>query len=142
MLLVLPLVVTLPALAALVIPLGRPVSLGVRLTLGVVVVVFVITGMTFHSLTTSVENGELTLYFGPGIWRRSVAVSDVVSATPTTTSWLEGVGIHWTGRGWLYNVHGPGAVLIKRRNGKPFLIGSDEPEALAEAIRAAQVGAS
>jgi hypothetical protein len=37
----------------------------------------------------------------------------------------------------LYNVSGTGAVEIKLRSGQRFRVGSDEPEALAQALRMA-----
>jgi hypothetical protein len=91
-------------------------------------------GWAFSSLTVEVSSDELTWYFGPGIWRKSVARSEIESATPARNKWWWGWGIHLTPRGWLYNVSGLDAVEISLRNGKMLRIGSDQAPTLAEAL--------
>ncbi len=108
----------------------RPVTLGVA---GLMVIIAVL----FSSLTVQVGDGELRFHFGPGFWRKRIALSDVTSATPTKNSWWEGWGIRFTPRGMLYNVSGTDAVEIERRSGIRFRIGTDEPEALVQAIQMA-----
>ena len=92
----------------------------------------------FHSLTIEIAGRELCWRFGPGLIRKSIPLSEIVSTTPVKSgpSW----GIHWSPRlGWLYNVSGYDAVLITLRSGKKFALGTDEPQALtaqlAEIIR-------
>lgn len=46
-----------------------------------------------------------------------------------------GWGIRCGRQGWAWNVHGSKAVMLHLRNGKSFLIGSQEAERLAAAIR-------
>jgi hypothetical protein len=58
----------------------------------------------------------------------------VVSVEVIRTSFLNGWGIHYTQRGWLYNVSGYGAVAVTLRNGKRFCLGTDEPDALANQL--------
>jgi sulfite exporter TauE/SafE len=108
----------------------RPVVLGVA---GLMVI---IAGL-FSSLTVEVGDGELRFHFGPGFWRKRIALSEVKAATSTQSSWWEGWGIRFTPRGMLYNVSGTNAVEIEMRSGQRFRIGTDEPEALVEAIRTA-----
>ena len=50
----------------------------------------------------------------------------------TRTRWWEGWGIHYTRRGWLYNVAGFAAVVITLHTGQRFLVGTDEPERLVQ----------
>jgi hypothetical protein len=45
--------------------------------------------------------------------------------------------VHRTRRGWLYNVSGLDAVLVRRKDGKCFLVGSDEPRKLKAALERA-----
>ncbi len=52
----------------------------------------------------------------------------------TETTFLQGWGIHYTSRGWLYNVSGFRAVAVKLKSGKQFLLGTDEPAQLRAAI--------
>jgi hypothetical protein len=89
----------------------------------------------FRSLTIEISETELVWYFGPGLWRKRVALSEVASAEVIRTSFFNGWGIHYTSRGWLYNVSGYGAVAITLRNGKRFCLGTDEPEVLARELK-------
>jgi len=94
-------------------------------------VILGVSAWIFRSLTIEISDTELIWYFGSGFPRKRVLLGDVVSAEPIRTSFLNGWGIHYTGRGWLYNVSGYGAVAIKLRNGTRFCLGTDEPEILA-----------
>ena len=47
---------------------------------------------------------------------------------------MYGWGIHLTPRGGLYNVSGFRAVAVRLKGGKRFLLGTDEPERVCEAI--------
>ena len=130
-------------LAALI-PIGLLISgvlppndAGARLTLFVVTLVMLTSAYVFSSLTIEIRSGQLSWWFGPGVVKKTVPLSNIVSAEPTNTSVINGWGIHLTMRGWLYNIAGRRAVLVTQRDGKRFLLGSDEPERLAEAIMAA-----
>ncbi|MGI8570300.1 MAG: hypothetical protein ACR2KT_15250 [Methylocella sp.] len=63
-------------------------------------------GWIFSSLTVEVTANELIWFFGPGVWRKSIARDEILSATPVRNKWWWGWGIHLTPRGWLYNVAG------------------------------------
>ncbi len=102
------------------------------------ILVAIIIGVTcwiFRSMTIEISNSELVWYFGSGLPRKSASLSEVVSAETIRTSFLNGWGIHYTPRGWLYNVSGFDAVAIKLRNGKQFCLGTDEPEKLAAELK-------
>jgi hypothetical protein len=114
--------------------LGPRSPLPVTLSVAVLLIGF---GVLFSSLTVEISDGELRFHFGPGFWRKRFAIAEVVAADPTRSSWWEGWGIRITPRGMLYNVSGKDAVEIKLRSGQDFRIGTDEPEALAEALRRA-----
>jgi hypothetical protein len=111
----------------------RPVTLGVAALLVVIAVLF-------SSLTVVVTDGELRFHFGPGFWRKRVALDEVTAATPTQSSWWEGWGIRFTPRGMLYNVSGTNAVEIELRSGRRFRIGTDDPEGLVQALQRAISG--
>ena len=98
-----------------------------------------LTFAAFDGLTVRVTADELAWTFGHlGYPRGRVALSDIASATITRTTFWEGWGIRLTRRGWLYNVSGYDALLIERRNGKTFLLGTDQPRRLKAAIDAAR----
>ncbi|MFC4160146.1 hypothetical protein [Chitinimonas lacunae] len=88
----------------------------------------------FSSFTIEIDQHELRWRFGGGWFRRRARLADLQDATITRTRWIDGWGIRLTRRGWLYNIVGLDAVLVRRRDGSSFLLGSDEPERLAAAI--------
>jgi hypothetical protein len=102
-----------------------------------VAVLLIISAVLFSSLTVEISDRELRIHFGPGFWRRRYALTEVTAVEVTRSSWWEGWGIRITPRGMLYNVSGTDAVEIKLRSGAHFRIGTDEPEALAQAVRMA-----
>ena len=102
--------------------------------IGVPLVIVFITLLLFSVLEISIDSQRLCWQFLPGFIRKSVLLADILEAKPTRSSFIYGWGIHYTNRGWLYNVSGFGAVHIRMRNGKQFMLGSDEPAALAQAI--------
>lgn len=126
-------VAALGALAATIVPRGMP--LGPRLTLLAVVVALAGSAIVFSRLTIRVAEGALHWHFGAGMVKRRLPLAAIAAAEPTRTGVLDGWGIHFTSRGWLFNVAGRDAVLVTRTDGKTFMLGTDEPRALAEAIR-------
>ena len=90
------------------------------------------------SLTVCIEAGELRVRFGFGWPRKTVRLADIESVEVTRTTFMEGWGIHRTRRGWLYNVSGFDAVLLRLTNDRSIMIGSDEPRRLKAAIERAQ----
>ena len=133
----LPLVMSITGVGTLlliVLPATRPIELGVRLTVAVAAVVMIVSGLVFSTLTIAIDDERLSWRFGLGLFRKSVPLAEVVSAEPVRTTWIEGWGIHLTWRGWLYNVAGHNAVRVVLRSGNSFLLGTDEPMKLAEAL--------
>jgi len=99
-------------------------------------ILLLITMAVFSSLTTSVGDGFLEVWFGSGIVRRKLGLTQIESVSVVHNPWYFGWGIHWTPDGWLWNVFGSRAVELHFRDGRRFRIGTDEPENLAAAIRA------
>jgi hypothetical protein len=89
----------------------------------------------FSSLHIAVDRDCLHWSFGPGIWRKSILLSNISAVDITRTTFWNGWGIRWTRRGWLYNVAGFDAVMVTTRDGKSVLLGTDEPSRLAAALR-------
>lgn len=98
---------------------------------------FGILAVLFSSLTVTVTDQELIFYFGPGFWTRRFALDDIVSAEVVRNSPLHGWGIRYTPHGWLYNVSGLRAVEVTIRGEGQLRIGTDEPEALKQALEEA-----
>lgn len=94
-------------------------------------------GWVWGSLTVSIQDRELRIRFGLGWPRKTVPLSDISDVEITRTSFFEGWGVHRTRRGWLYNVAGYDAVLLKLASGRSLLVGSDEPRRLKAALQRA-----
>jgi hypothetical protein len=102
-----------------------------------IIAIFVIGGL-FWTLTIEVTDLNLKFWFGIGLIHKSVLVADIATFTETRTSVFSGWGIHLTLRGWLYNISGLNAIEINLKNGKRFLLGTDEPQALCNALKKVQ----
>ncbi len=130
-------VLAIPLVLALTVPSG-PGATGAAVVAVAVGVLLSACAVVFSTLTVEVADGRLTWSFGPGGWlRRSVPLDEVEEAAPDRAPLGGGLGIHLTSRGWLYNVSGRRVVRVRLREGRQVLLGTDEPEALARAIRAA-----
>lgn len=90
----------------------------------------------FSNLHVAVDGQALELRFRPGFVSRRVLLSEIESCEVVSNRWYWGWGMRLTPRGTLYNVGGLRAVEVCMRSGRRFRVGSDEPERLAEAVRA------
>jgi hypothetical protein len=126
----------IPAIGViLILGLTQPPSSPVNYMLIAVLAILVVSTILFASLTIRITDSELRWHFGPGLIRKKVAIADIQHAEITTTKFIHGWGIHLTPQGWLYNVSGFKAVAFKLKNGKQFVLGTDEPEKLHIAIQ-------
>jgi len=91
----------------------------------------------FSTLTVVVSDREMLFWFGVGLVRKRTYLTEVKECEPVKNSWVWGWGIHMTPRGWLYNVSGFWAVEVTLSSGSRFRLGTDEPDELCRAIRAA-----
>jgi hypothetical protein len=94
-------------------------------------------GLLWSRMTVRIERERLHWSFGAGWPRFSVALADIAAVDAVRTTFLEGWGVHRTRRGWLYNIAGRDAVLVKRRDGTSFMLGTDEPRRLRSALERA-----
>jgi len=122
--------VALLALPALQ-PLDQPAP---RAALVAGAVVAVVLGLLWSRMTIRVDDDRLRWSFGPGWPRFSLPLAEIESVEVTRTTFWQGVGIHRTRSGWVYNVATGDAVLVTRANGKRTLLGCDEPRRLMAAI--------
>lgn len=96
----------------------------------------------FGTLTTVVDGVSVVVQFGPiRLIRERFALADITSARAVRNSLLHGVGMRYIHHGRLWNVWGLDAVELQLRNGTRFRIGTDEPQALLQALQRAGVGA-
>lgn len=85
-------------------------------------------------LTVVADPEGLTLFFGWGWPRKRILFANVERATQVRNSWWYGFGIRKIPRGWMWNVYGLDAIEVTSTAGKPFRIGTDEPEALLAVV--------
>ena len=108
-----------------------PAVRGVLLTL---IGILGMCGFLFSSLTIQITDHALRWQFGLGFIRKEVPLAEIERAEGTETTFLQGWGIHYTSRGWLYNVSGFQAIVVRLKSGKSFLLGTDEPDQLRAAL--------
>lgn len=109
-------------------------STSVLVVAGAVLLVLLLTAVICSSLTVTVDEHVLRVRFGPGPIRRTIALRDIAAAQPVKNPWWAGYGIHMTPNGWLWNVSGPDAVELTLSDGRRFVVGTDDPAGLTEAL--------
>ena len=108
---------------------------GTNLIAIAVLVVLAIALVSFPSLTVIISEEELLVRFGPGLVRKRFKLNEIASCQAVKNPWYYGWGIRLTPHGILFRVSGFHAVQIKLVTGKEYLIGTDVPQELEEAIR-------
>ena len=97
-------------------------------------VILLVCEVLFGWMTIEIGGGRLKWSFGPGLIRKSAPLDQIANARLWRMPFPGGWGIHWTRKGWLYNVSGLRGVAVTLKNGKPFVLGTDEPDQLIAAI--------
>jgi len=90
--------------------------------------------VSFLRLTVTVDGAELLLAYTFGWPRRRIDRGRVISAVPERIPLWYGWGIRRTPKCWMWNVWGRDAVRVTLTE-REFLIGTDDPEGLAAALR-------
>jgi hypothetical protein len=102
-----------------------------------IMVVLAVALVLFPSLTVAIREKELLVQFGPGVIHKRFKLNEIGSCQAVKNPWYYGWGIRQTPQGMLFRVSGLHAVQIKLITGKEYLIGTDVPQELEEAIRQA-----
>lgn len=108
--------------------------------LWILLIVAMIFGFTFSSLTVVITPSAFQAAFTPGWPRKVEPLANIAAVRTVRNPWYYGWGIRLTPRGTLYNVSGLDAVEIRTKNGKTFRIGTDEPENVQRALENALAG--
>lgn len=99
--------------------------------------VAIVAMLLFSVLLTGVDARGVSWKFVAGFPSGFIPFEEIAAAEITHTSLFEGIGIHWTiWHGWLWNVSGFQAVMIRKRSGQRITIGTDDPHGFCDAIRA------
>ena len=110
---------------------------GINVIAIAVLVVLAVALVLFPSLTVIIWEEELIVQFGPGAIRKRFRLNEIQSCQAIKIPWYYGWGIRLTPRGMLFRVSGFHAVHIKLISGKEYVIGTDLPQELEEAIKQA-----
>jgi hypothetical protein len=100
-----------------------------------VVAALVVCIFIFYNLTVEVDVEYVRLTFGIGLIQKKFQLSEIKTVRPIRTNILNGWGIHYGPRGWLFNVSGYDAVALEMKNGRRYCIGTDEPDRLCLVIQ-------
>ena len=129
----LPMLLVVGVLALLVVsivPHGEWMEAIALISIPLVIILF------FFSMSVEVNESRVVVRFGIGLFRKSIPLESIAKCESVRNPWWYGWGIHYTPRGWLYNISGFEAVELTLKDEKTLRIGSDEPQALCAAIRA------
>jgi hypothetical protein len=97
-------------------------------------VILLICATVFTKLTIKIDSETLQACFAMGLMCKKVPLAEIATCEPIRIHWWYGWGIHLTPYGWLYNVSGLDAVAITLRDGRKFALGTDDPQALVDAL--------
>jgi hypothetical protein len=107
---------------------------------GALVAVVAVMLALFSTLTVVVDDRTVSLSFGLGSLRRDVMLADIAVVRKVRNHWYDGWGVRVIPRGRLYNVGGLDAVELEMDNGRVVRVGTDQPDALLAAVKAALDG--
>ena len=110
---------------------------GTNLIAIAVLAILAVALVLFPSLTVVISEEELLVQFGPGVVRKRFKLNEIQSCQAVRKPWYYGWGIRLTPGGILFRVSGFHAIHIKLVTGREYLIGTDAPQELEEAIRQA-----
>lgn len=114
-------------------------AIGIASFLKAFIVVAILCGLAllFLTLTVAVDAENITVWFGPGFFKKELPAIDVESCrTVKHRFWPWGFW-GWPGKGWFFSVAGTHSVEIKMRNGVRYVIGTNRPEDLEKAVHEA-----
>lgn len=80
------------------------------------------------------ENHQLAWYFGFGVWRKKLDVSEIAEACCYQSKWYQGAGIRMLKDGWLYNASTGPALKLILIDGPHDYIGCKSNAALKQAL--------
>ena len=127
---------TLALDVVLLLLLGLPAIATGSLALWAGVAVVVAVGIVFSTLTVEVTDDAVRFWFGPGVLRRTVPLSELASAGIARAPWWHGIGLRFTPSGMMYNVAVGSTVDLLFRSGNRIRVGTDRPTELLDAVHA------
>ena len=102
--------------------------------LGIIFGVLTIVAIIFSSMTIEVNESEVSWYFGPGVFKKQIALEEIANCNNVKNPIWMGFGIHSFGTGWIYNVSGLLGIEIELKGGSFIRLGTNQPNYLIQAI--------
>ena len=127
-------VLVVAALAAVAIPVVFVVQTGAVVQAALIGLPILVILGNLSTLTVWVEEDEIGVKFGLGIYQRRIDARTVRFARLAERPMMRGLGIRMISGGWRYAVGGSDVVELDLGGGRRVQIGSDEPDELRAAI--------
>jgi len=105
-----------------------------RIVLVMLIVALAVGFYLFNSLTIEVSEKDLQWYFGPGLLRKCVLLSDIAKVEPVKLPRMSGSGIGYALGGWVYFIKRGDGVQIHRRDNSVVTLGTDDEGGLLAAL--------
>jgi hypothetical protein len=107
---------------------------GPQLLMIVALLLQLLATLAFYSSVITITAGNVSIHYGPGWFKRSIALKEIGSCRIVRNIFAYGWGMRKTGRGYSIRLSNASAVEFELRNGRRVQIGTDRPIALVEAI--------
>jgi hypothetical protein len=114
--------------------LAAILAAGPQLLLIVALLLQLLATLAFCSSVITITGGNVSIRYGPGWFRRSVALREIASCRIVRNIFAYGWGMRKAGRRYSIRLSNASAVEFELRNGRRVQIGTDRPLALVEAI--------
>lgn len=101
------------------------------------VIILTLVAIIFYKLTIIITSEEIVAYFGFGLFKRKMKLSDIdfSSIQKIKLNWWTGIGVRYTTNGWLYNVKlGEAIKIMSKDKARVFFIGTDEFSSIKKII--------
>jgi hypothetical protein len=92
----------------------------------------------FYSLSVEISEEKLKFWFGIGVVRKIILLSEIRSTKEVKNPWYYFWGVKSIPGGWFYAIAPGTAVEIELRDGRIIQLGTNQPKKLNQAIETAR----
>ena len=114
--------------------LAAILAAGPQLLMIVALLIQLLVTLAFWSSVITITAGNVSIHYGPGWFRRSIALKEIGSCRIVRNIFAYGWGMRKAGRRYSIRLSNASAVDFELRNGRRVQIGTDRPIALVEAV--------
>ena len=100
--------------------------------------VYIFGVIMFYSLTIEISAEQLKCWFGIGVVRKTIVLSEIQSTQVIKNPWYYFWGVKSIPGGWFYAIAPGTAVEIELRDGRILQLGTNQPYKLNQAIETAR----